>query len=145
MGTKAFKSFALISLLFLIGSLLPACGHKTAPPPQAAISTPAPAAQAPAPQAQNPTTAPAPSVEYVMEDLKGKVSIIPAGSTQAEPAEEDETIEEGDEVVTDKASQASLALNELTMVHLSENSRLKISSLSANDSKGFITDRKAHV
>src|SRR5579859_169427 len=141
MADQPFKHFA--SLLLSFGLLLPACSHKAAPPPppQAAISTPTPATQAPAPQVQAPPAA-APAVEYEMEDLKGKVSVIPAGSTQAEPAEEEETIEEGDEVVTGNASQASLALNELTMVHLSENSHLKVSGLSANDSNGFVTRLK---
>lgn len=76
---------------------------------------------------------------YVLEDLKGNVHIREGGSTQAEPAEEEETVQAGDEIITQAASEASLTLDENTMFHLSENSDVQVDQLNPNSSNGFLS------
>lgn len=89
----------------------------------------------------SPTPTPEP-LEYVLEDLKGTVLIRESGEAQAEPAQEDETVGEGDEVITKAGSEASLTLDEDTLIHLSENSDVQVDQLKPNLSKGFINRLK---
>ncbi len=85
-----------------------------------------------------PTPTPEP-LEYVLEDLKGTVLIRESGENRAEPAAEEETVKEGDEVITKAGSEASLTLDENTLFHLPENSDVKVDQLQPNLSNGFIS------
>jgi hypothetical protein len=76
-------------------------------------------------------------LEYVLEDLSGTVLIQSAGDALPEPAEEEQTVQAGDEIITQAGSEASLTLNETTMFHLSENSDVKVDELARNDTQGF--------
>jgi len=78
-------------------------------------------------------------LEYVLEDLSGTVLIKTVDETQPEPAEEEQTLQAGDEIITQAGSEASLTLNETTMFHLSENSDVTVSQLDRNDTQGFIS------
>lgn len=77
--------------------------------------------------------------QYVLENLKGTVEILPVGADQAQIAEEEETVTEGDEIITKPGAEASLTLNETTMFHLSSNSDVKIEELKSNDTGGFLS------
>jgi hypothetical protein len=76
-------------------------------------------------------------LEYVLEDLSGTVLIQSSGDALPEPAEEEQTVQAGDEIITQAGSEASLSLNETTMFHLSENSDVKVDQLARNDTQGF--------
>jgi hypothetical protein len=76
-------------------------------------------------------------LEYVLEDLSGTVLIQSADEALPEPAEEEQTVQAGDEIITQAGSEASLTLNETTMFHLSENSDVKVDQLARNDTQGF--------
>ena len=78
-------------------------------------------------------------MEYVLEDLRGTVMILSQGETQSEPAQEEETIDQGDEIITKEGAEASLTLNENTMFHLSSNSDIKIAQLESHGAEGFIS------
>ena len=87
-----------------------------------------------------PTATPSPEpLEYVAEDLEGTVLLKSDSASQPETLEEDETLVEGDEIITQADSQTTLTLDENTMVHLGPNSDIKISQLKRNDSKGFLS------
>jgi hypothetical protein len=77
--------------------------------------------------------------EYVMEKIKGTVLIKDADSTTPEAAEEEETVESGDEIITKDDSEVSLTLDENTLFHLGPDSDVKVSQLAWNDSNGFIS------
>ncbi len=77
--------------------------------------------------------------EYVMEKIKGTVLIKNQDSTAPEEAEEEETVEGGDEIITKNNSEVSLTLDENTMFHLGPNSDVKVSQLLWNNSNGFIS------
>lgn len=113
-------------------------------PTPAATATPLiPVGPTETPTSLVPTPTPTPEpMAYILENIKGAVLIIPAGSTKSEPAEEEQVVEAGDEVVTRDNSEASLTLNEMTMFHLSANSDVKVSELKPNASKGFISRLK---
>ncbi len=119
------------------------CSKPTAPPSTQLPPTPVSIAPTAAPSSGaipiDLGSAPTPEpLEYVLEDLKGTVLIRESGQTQAEPAQEEETVEEGDEIITKAGSEASLTLDENTMFHLSENSDVKVDQLKPNLSNGFI-------
>ena len=78
-------------------------------------------------------------MEYVIEDLKGSVSVREEGSTQAEPAEEEEVVGEGDEIITGEGSEASLTLDENTLVHVAQNSDVKVDQLRPKPESGFLS------
>ena len=79
---------------------------------------------------------------YVLDKIKGTVMVIPSGSSTPEPAEADQTVQAGDEIITKADSEVSLTLNENTMVKLSPGSDLKVSDLSRKDSQGFASRLK---
>ncbi len=135
------RLFFLLICTLAAGTL--SCSKPQAPPP---VSTPVPTAT-PLPAvvsidlgpAATPDEAATPEpLEYVLEDLKGTVLIRENGETQAEPAEEEETVEAGDEIITQAASEASLTLDENTMFHLPENSDVQVDQLKPNTSNGFL-------
>ena len=78
-------------------------------------------------------------LEYVIEDLKGNVQIRETDTPQEEAAEEEEVVDEGDEVITGSASEASLTLDEETIVHIPQNSDVKVAELRPNPEKGFLS------
>lgn len=126
-------------LLLLFSVILAAAlsCSKPAPPPKQ--PTPVPIVF----QMDTPTEVQTPEpLEYVIEDLKGTVLIIENGSTQPEPAQEEETVEEGDEIITKSGSQVSLTLDDNTLFQLYENSDIKVDQLKPNASKGFISRLK---
>jgi hypothetical protein len=119
------------------------CSKPAAPPPNPTPAPAAPAATAVSPSAAipidlEPTATPEP-LEYVLEDLKGTVLIRESGETATRPADEEEMVGEGDEIITKAGSEASLTLDENTMFHLSENSDVKVDELKPNTSNGFIS------
>jgi len=77
------------------------------------------------------------TLHYVLDDLKGTVQIIPKGSTKPETAGEEDSVEEGDTVVTGPGSEATLTLNEDTLFKVSENSKVVIGKLSPSGTQGF--------
>jgi hypothetical protein len=79
---------------------------------------------------------------YVLEDISGTVLVQSAGASQTEPAEEEQTVRAGDEIITQAGSEVNLNLNEITMIHLSENSDVKVDQLARNATQGFITRLK---
>jgi hypothetical protein len=104
--------------------------------------TPTPQAQAALPTAVfTPTETPEPP-EYVVDDMKGTVLIIEEGGTEAVPAEEEETVSGGDQVITKDDSEATLTLNPDTMFRLGPNSRVTVDQLVANSTNGFISRLK---
>jgi hypothetical protein len=92
-----------------------------------------------------PTFAPTPSpaetkaeLHYLIEDIQGTVLVSSGDSNVPESAAEGETVEPGDELITKDASEATLALNNNTMVHLAANSQIKVADLSPNETNdGF--------
>jgi hypothetical protein len=76
-------------------------------------------------------------LHYVLDDLKGTVQIIPKGSAKPETAQEEDSVEEGDTVVTGAGSEATLTLNEDTLFKLSENSKVVIGKLVPHGEQGF--------
>jgi hypothetical protein len=77
--------------------------------------------------------------EYVMEKIKGTVLIKSLDSAGPEAAEEEETVESGDEIITKDDSEVSLTLDENTLFHLGPDGDVKVSQLVWNDSNGFIS------
>lgn len=91
----------------------------------------------------SPTVAPSPSPEsqvelhYLIEDIQGTVLILSDDASVPESAAIGETVEPGDELITKDGSEAILALNDNTMVHVSADTQVKVADLSPNDSDGF--------
>jgi hypothetical protein len=131
------KTLVLLWSALFLTSL--SCSKKdAAPTPLPSPSAVTTTMELPALSQANPTETPEP-LEYVIEDLKGTVLIIESGSTQPEQAEDEQTIEEGDEIITKSGSQASLVLDEDTMFRLSENSDVKVGQLRPQTPQGFIS------
>jgi hypothetical protein len=84
-------------------------------------------------------------LQYVLEDLSGTVMVQRFGESQAEPAQEEETVQEGDEVITQAGSEASLTLNETTLFCLSESSDVKLDKLFRNGTPQSFTSRLSLV
>ncbi|HUO56936.1 MAG TPA: FecR family protein [bacterium] len=76
---------------------------------------------------------------YVLDKVKGTVLVLPSGSAVTETAEEDQTVQPGDEVITKDDSEVSLTLNDQTMVKLSADSEVKVSDLTRKESNGFVS------
>src|SRR5579859_2191186 len=79
---------------------------------------------------------------YVLDKIKGTVLVLSKGSGKPEPAQEEEMVQEGDEVITEADSEASLTLNEITMFQVSSNSRVKVEELNRKNPVNFITRLK---
>ncbi len=77
--------------------------------------------------------------QYVLEKIQGTVLILSKGTKKPEPAELEETVQGGDEIITRSGSEASLTLNETTMFHLSPDSHVKVAELTRNTPVNFIT------
>jgi hypothetical protein len=86
---------------------------------------------------QPPTPTATPLLQYSIEDIKGTALIIPLDATVPETAEEGETVEAGDELLTKDDSEMTLALNDNTMIHVSANSQIKVLDLTPNTTQGF--------
>ncbi|HUO56887.1 MAG TPA: FecR domain-containing protein [bacterium] len=82
-----------------------------------------------------------PPLQYTLQDVHGNVQIIPAGDSKPEQAQEEESLFAGDEILTKGGAKASLSLNSSTLVHLSENSDLKVSQLAARKKAGSFLSR----
>jgi len=121
-----------------VNGTAPDTAPSTAPEPSAKASEPAPQTPSEPVQALDLSGgAEKTGLHYVLDDLKGTVQIIPKGSTQLETAQDEDSVEEGDTVVTGAASEATLTLNEDTLFKLSENSKVVIGKLVPQGEKGF--------
>jgi hypothetical protein len=140
------------SLVVILGLILSmafpmACSQKQPADIEISLETPTvsttPLAQAAAPptvlaQAPTPTETPEP-LEYEVDDIKGNVLVLYDGETDPEPAEGDEVLEQGDELITKADSEATLTLNDITAIHVSEGTTVKISELQPNNTGGFLS------
>jgi hypothetical protein len=97
-------------------------------------ASPAAAADKPANGGQAP--------QYTLEEISGDVIVIPSGENQWKTAEEGDSVRTGDEVRVGPAGEAVLFLNEDTVIHLSEDTSLKVDRLVSNDSDGFLNRLK---
>ncbi len=101
----------------------------------------APAASA-TPQLQFIIPSPTPSgppMEYEVEDIQGTVLALLDGAADPVTVEEGETLETGDTLIAKDNSQATLSLNDVTAVHVSEGTTVKIADLEPNATQGFIS------
>jgi hypothetical protein len=92
---------------------------------------------APATETQPTPSEPISVFGYTIEDIKGTALIIPAGSDVPESAEEGEAVEANDEILTKDYSEMTIALNDDTMFHVSDNSRIKVEEIAPNATQGF--------
>ncbi|HJT24659.1 MAG TPA: FecR family protein, partial [bacterium] len=79
---------------------------------------------------------------YVLDQVKGTVLIIPKGASQPMTAQTEQTVQVGDEIITQADSEASLTFNGAAMIQLSEGSDLKVGDLAAPSGKGFLSRLK---
>ena len=87
----------------------------------------------------NPKSKPFP-LQYVLQEIRGNVLIRDKKTGKTERALEEETIQSGDEVMTQSGSKASLTLNKNTMFHLYENTKIKVDQLAHQKTNpGFIS------
>lgn len=102
--------------------------------------TPTPPSEAPAAVAEmaTPTDTPEP-LEYIVEEAKGAVLLVQKGKAEPVTLEEEEEIQEGDEIITRENSQATLSLDENTLIRLGPDSDLRLTALQPNESNGFIS------
>ncbi len=136
------KLLILITLLLVLAALT----FKRSPKPVSTeMALPTPVAT-PILAAASPTTSlalvftPTPEstvLEYSIEDIKGTALIMPFDSTVPETAEEGESVEAGDSVITKDNSEMTLALNNNTLVHIGANSQVKVADLTPNTTHGF--------
>jgi predicted secreted protein len=75
----------------------------------------------------------------VVEEAKGTVLLVQNGNPQPVTLEEEETVEQGDEIITKENSQATLSLDENTLIRLGPDSDLHITALGPNETNGFIS------
>jgi hypothetical protein len=80
-----------------------------------------------------------PPMEYEVEELQGTVLALLDGATDPVTVEEGETLETGDTLIALDNSQATLNLNDVTAVHVSEGTTVKIADLEPNATQGFIS------
>jgi len=100
----------------------------------------APAAATPQLQFVIPSPTPSgPPMEYEVEDIQGTVLALLDGATDPVTVEEGETLETGDTLIAQDNSQATLNLNDVTAVHVSEGTTVKIADLEPNATQGFIS------
>ena len=85
-----------------------------------------------------PTDTPEP-LEYVVEEIHGTVLLVQNGKPEPVNLEEEETVQQGDEIITKENSKATLSLDENTLIHLGPNSDLHITDLGPNETNGFIS------
>ena len=78
-------------------------------------------------------------MEYEVEELQGTVLALLDGATDPVTVEEGETLETGDTLIALDNSQATLNLNDVTAVHVSEGTTVKIADLEPNATQGFIS------
>jgi hypothetical protein len=89
---------------------------------------------------ENPTPTDTPEpLEYVVEETHGTVLLVQNGKPEPVTLEEEETVEQGDEIITKENSKAILSLDENTLIHLGPNSDLHITDLGPNETNGFIS------
>lgn len=81
-------------------------------------------------------------IQYILDHIQGKVQVLSKGTTAAEDAQEDQVVLAGDTIVTGPGAEVSLVLNSMTMVQVSENSRVTVDALSRKGSKGFLSRLK---
>jgi hypothetical protein len=78
-------------------------------------------------------------MEYVVDEAKGSVLMVQKGKAEPVTLEEEEEVQEGDEIITRENSQATLSLDENTLIRLGPDSDLRLSTLKPNESNGFIS------
>jgi len=79
---------------------------------------------------------------YVVDEIKGKVLILPKGASKSVAAETEQTVQTGDEVIVPEGSEASLAFNGVAALQLSGGSDLKVGDLAKPGPKGFMSRLK---
>ena len=84
-------------------------------------------------------------IQFILDHLQGKVQVLSKGATVAEDAQEDQVVVAGDTIMTGSGAEVSLVLNSMTMVHVSENSRVTVDALARKGSKGFLSRLKLAV
>lgn len=77
-------------------------------------------------------------LEYVVDEVKGKV-LVQSGSDDPVTAEEDLVVDPGDHIVTGPGSEATLTLNQDTLFHVYENSDVEVAQLGKQGSAGFLS------
>lgn len=112
------KRFGLIAIVVLV-SLLAACGSPAAPTASAGATVPAP---------QPTTAAAAPARVLTLAEFDGTVQVKTAGGSFA-PATKGQTLAEGTEVQTDKASHAVLSIEDGTQTVLGPDTSLLVKTL----------------
>jgi len=80
---------------------------------------------------------PAP-LRYTLEEMKGEVTLIPAGGTQARAVTLGDAVGPGDEVHVGPEGEAVLFLNEETVIHLGGDSVLAVDRLEPTEQGGFL-------
>ena len=78
-------------------------------------------------------------VEYVIEDIQGKVQVLEDGSKDWETAQEGQVVESGDEVKVGYNSEATLTMQSETSVHLAADTDLKVEQIQPNETTGFLS------
>lgn len=79
---------------------------------------------------------------YILDKVKGTVLVIPKGASKAVTAQEEQSLQEGDEIITKGSSEATLALNETTMFQITADSDLKVDHLALKPAGGFLSRLK---
>jgi hypothetical protein len=142
--------FAGLCLLMSFSLVLPWACSKKQPDAEISLGTPvptgtttvagAPVSGTPVLQFEIPSPTPSTApLEYEVEDLQGTAMALLDGATDAVTVEEGETLETGDTLITLGHSQTTLSLNDVTAVHVSEATTVKIADLEANSTQGFIS------
>jgi hypothetical protein len=79
---------------------------------------------------------------YVLDQIQGKVLVLPRGASKPMEAQNDQTVQTGDEITTSAGSEASLAFNGSAMIQLSGESDLVVGELARPSAEGFISRLK---
>lgn len=81
-------------------------------------------------------------IGYTLDQITGTVLVLPKGAAKPEKAEEDQTVQVGDEIITQANSQVSLTLDENTMLQVSADSYLVVGDLSRKNQTSFVSRLK---
>ena len=84
---------------------------------------------------------------YTIEEIQGTgdVQVLKEGNADWKNTKEGLTLEEGDRIRVGRGTEVILQLKDETIVHMDEDSELKITQLSENESKGFLSRLKLLV
>ncbi len=77
-------------------------------------------------------------LHYTLEDSTGEVTVLRSEQTKTTRLNVGDIVSEGDEVRVGAGGEATLFLDEDTIVHLGPKSELKVGKLQANENGGFL-------